>query len=234
MKITILFLSLLFSIGIKAQLKVALNGGVNFNSISWKDKDDINSQSDSSDYTFSSKKGKQGFSVNILFDIHTEENWYLETGIGLSKKGGITEEQTTLLPGNIPFKKTQYFTPTYVQIPLYLVYLPENKKKYKLTAAAGLHIAFGVGGKYESNTTVNNGTLRKVSRNAKFGINSSDEFAKMELGIGTRVGFLMNDNIAFNLSYQRSFINNAPKTIERNGSALFNVIGLTITKFIKR
>jgi hypothetical protein len=234
MKIIIFTIALTFTIGVTAQTKIALNGGVNFNSISWKDKDAINAQSDSSDYTYSSKKGKQGFNVNLLIDIHTEENWYFETGIGLSKKGGITEEQTTLMPGSVAFKKTQYFSPTYLQIPFYLVYLPENKKKYKLTAAAGLHVGFGVGGKYESNTTVNNGTLRKVSRNAKFDINSTDDFAKMEFSFGARVGFLMNDNIAFNLSFQRSFVNNAPKSLERNGTALHNVIGLTITKFIKR
>lgn len=218
----------------QAQVKLALQGGLNLNSISWKDKDDINSQSDSSDYTYSSTKGKQGFHVSLNVLIHTEENWYFETGLGVSKKGGTTQESTIINPGNKTFVRTQFFSPSYLQIPLYITYIPEIRKKYKVTASAGLYLGFGVGGKYESSTIVNNGPTVKVNRKAQFGIDLTDEFAKVEFGYGAKVGFLMSDNICFSAGLQRSFITNAPKVKEQNGSAIHNAIQLSITKFIKR
>jgi hypothetical protein len=217
-----------------AQTKIALTGGLNLNNISWKDKDAGNAQADSSDYTYSSKKSKQGFNIGLLFDIHTEENWYFETGFVISKKGGQTSETTTLSPGSVAFKRTQFFSPTYLQIPLYLLYMQEGNRKYKITAGIGTYLAFGIGGKYESSTNVNNGPLVKVNRKAKFGIDLTDDFAKMDIGLGARVGFLMNDNIMFSLSYQRSALNNAPKVKERDGRASHSVISINLTKYIKR
>ncbi len=217
-----------------AQTKIAVTGGLNFNSISWKDKDGINAQADSSDFTYSSKKSKQGFNIGVLLNFHTEENWYFETGLTISKKGGQTSETTNLTPGSVPFKRSQFFSPTYLQVPLYLLYMPESNKKYKITAGIGGYFGFGVGGKYESSTNINNGPTVKVNRKAKFGIALTDDFAKIDIGVGARVGFLMNDNIMFSLGYQRSVINNAPKVKERDGSALHNVISFNLTKYIKR
>jgi Outer membrane protein beta-barrel domain len=217
-----------------AQTKIALHGGLNFNTIGWKDKDDRNTQSDSIDYTYSSKSGKQGFHVGLSFDIHTEENWYFETGLTITKKGGKTEENTKLTPSGVAFNRTQFFSPTYLQFPFYLLYMPESKKRYKVTAGIGVHLGIGVGGSYESTTTIGSNATVRVSRKAAFGIDLEDDFKPIELGMGAKVGFLMNDNIFFNLSYQRSFINNAPKTKEQFGSAVHNVIGLSIGKYIKR
>jgi Outer membrane protein beta-barrel domain len=219
---------------IVAQTKIALTGGLNLNTISWKDKDDINAVADTSDYTYSSKKGKQGFNLGLLVNFHTEENWYVETGLVVSKKGGQTSETTNLSPGNVAFKRTQFFSPTYLQVPLYLLYMPESNKKYKITAGIGGFFGFGVGGKYESSTNINNGATIKVNRTAKFGIALTDDFAKMDIGLGARVGFLMNDNIMFSLGYQRSVVNNAPKVKERDGRASHNVISFNLTKYIKR
>ena len=214
--------------------KIAIQGGINLNSINWKDNDPTNTQSDSSDYAFTKTSGKQGFHVNLVVDIHTEENYYFETGIGITKKGGKTDETTTLQPGSVNFKRVQYFSPTYIRVPLYLVYMPEIKKKYKFTAGVGAHIAFGVGGKTEKSTTINGGAIKKQNYKAKFGVNSSDDFKSTDIGVGAKIGFIMSDNISFGASYERSIFNNAPKTIERTNNALFSTIGLSITKYIRR
>jgi hypothetical protein len=218
-----------------AQIKLALTGGVNLNTISWKDKDNLNVQSDSSDYTYSSKGQKQGFSVGILLNIKTEENWAFETGLVYTQRGGTTKETVKLTPSNVNFSRTQTFAPSYLQVPLYLLYKPENKKKYKIMAGAGGYFGFGVGGSYNSVTNI--GTVitnTKVDRKTKFGIGLADDFAKMEIGLGAKVAFLMSDNLAFGASIQRSVINNAPKIKDQNGSALYNTIGFTITKYFGR
>jgi hypothetical protein len=232
-KIYFLLLTII-SIQTTAQTKISIQGGINLNSITWKDKDNANVQPDSSDYSYSKTSGNQGYHAGINFLFHTEENWYLETGLWVTKKGGKTEETTKLNPGNTDFKRTQLFSPAYLQIPFYLVYLPEIKKKYKITAGAGIHFGFGVGGNYESSTNINNGATVKVDRKARFGIGLTDDFMKMEIGYGAKLGFVMSDNLFFNLSFQRSLVNNTPKVNERNSSSLHNVIGLSVGKFLKR
>lgn len=235
MKHLILTLSLITTVlTSNAQVKIALTGGLNIASISWKDKDATNTLIDSADYAFGSTKSKQGFNVALLFEIHTEENFYLETGIGLSKKGGETRENIKLTPSGVQFNRTQIFSPTYLQVPAYLIYFPENKRKYKFTAGAGAQIGFGVGGRYQSTTFVGTNPKKQVDQPISYGINLNDQFAKIEIGIGAKVGFIISDNLCFGASYQRSIINNAPKTMEQLGSAIHSVIGFHITKFIKR
>ncbi len=219
------------SINSFAQVKLALTGGLNLNRIAWNDKSPA--LIDSSDFTFNSTGQKQGFNIGLLVNIKTQENWVLETGLVYTQKGGTTKESTTLMPGNINFSKTQTFSPSYLQVPLYLMYKSESRKKYKLISGLGGYISTGVGGKYISLTSVGTTVLNaKADREIKFGNTASNDFAKTEIGVGAKIAFLMSENLAFGASFQRSLINNLPKDKNTNGAALFNTVGLTITKYL--
>jgi hypothetical protein len=233
-KIILFTIALTAYLNIQAQVKLALTGGVNLNSISWKDKDDTNVKTDSSDFKFNSTGQKQGFTVGLLLNIKTEENWVLETGLVYTQKGGTTKESTTLRPTNINFSRTQTFAPAYLQLPLYLMYKSESRKKYKLIMGLGGYIGTGVGGKYNSVTTLGSSTNVKLDRNAKFGTALSDDFFNTEIGVGAKIGFLMSENLAFGVNYQRSISNNIPMINRDFGSAAHNTVSFTITKYVGR
>jgi hypothetical protein len=240
MKKILFILLTILTVQARAQVKIALTGGVNFNTISWKAKTSTVG-SDTSDYAFSETGRKQGFNVGVLVNIHVAQNFFLETGLGYTQKGGTTDENLSFIspgpgpgPGIVPVKRNQYFAPTYMQVPLYLLFLPEFKNKYKITGGAGLHISYGIGGQYYSNTAYSNNTNIVLERDIKFGNSTSDDVRKIEIGYGARIGFLMNDNLEFSFSAQRSFSNNVPTDKSSRGTNRFNTLGLNLVKYIKR
>lgn len=238
MKKILFILFAILTLQTKAQVKIALTGGINFNTMSWK----ANSGtvgSDSSDYAFSETGRKQGFNVGLLVNLHVAQNFYLETGLGYTQKGGTTDENLAIIspgpgPSIVPVKRNQFLAPTYIQVPLYILFLPEMKNKYKITGGAGLHISYGIGGQYYSNTAYSNNTKIVLERDIKFGNSIADDVKKIEIGYGARIGFLMNDNLEFSFSMQRSFSNNVPNEKGSRGTNRFNTIGLNLVKYIKR
>lgn len=234
MKLLLLGIIVLVNLSLHSQIKLAISGGINFNNTALTN--NSNMLPDTADFNFAATGGKQGFNIGLLANIKLVQNWYIETGVSYTKKGGTTEDKALLIGGGggIPYESNTYFTPSYIQVPVYILFLPDTKQKYKFSGGAGVYLGRGIGGEFYKRSNIGATTPIATERNISFGNKITDDFAPIELGAGARVGFLIMDNLEFTVSYQFSILNNIPKDNNKNGRALFRTVGLNIIKYIKK
>ncbi len=152
MRILVLAVSMFLVADTYAQ-NARLQGGLNLANVSVTD----NGRVDDS-------KSLTGFQLGIVGDLHLGSIVYLQPGILYTGKGSKVQEGTA---GNNGYFK-QTFNPTYIEVPVNLVFKTPAIGNTRFFAGAGPYLAVGVGGKVKTEGRNMLGIEYNVERDIEF------------------------------------------------------------------
>lgn len=189
---------------VQAQIEITIRAGGNLTSANLKD---------ASGAKLKDVKFKTGVHAGIQVDVPFVKKLFIQPGLVFSQKGYQYGARGQGLSSD--FK----ISPAYVELPVNLVYKSEMNKG-KFFAGAGPYIAYGIGGKWSSESTVGtsemtssgNGKVEFVKDLGKAHGGNKMVYGKpIDFGANALVGYQFENRVLIQLNGQLGLINNQPK-----------------------
>ena len=152
------------------------------------------------------------FRVNLIVDIPILKKYYLQSGLSLSNKGTLVDEDALTTTNKI----------TYLELPVFFVRKYNLPTLGKLVAGLGGYVANGING------TINYETPSSSNFNyVAFGNNY--DFKKYDGGLSALIGLELDNHLTFNLNYDLGLYNIAPQILINTGTTSIYNREFTVT-----
>ena len=182
MKIVFFFVASVFTLSAFAQ-NPRLQGGLNLANVSVTD----NGRVDEANML-------TGFHLGIVGDFHLGSIVYLQPGILYTGKGSKVQQGE---PGSNGYFK-QTFNPTYIEVPVNLIFKTPSLGNSRFFAGAGPYLAVGVGGQVDTEGRTILGTTYNVERDIEFSDDDPTTLSEEEgagFGIVKRFDYGLNGTV---------------------------------------
>ncbi|WP_343302991.1 porin family protein [Chitinophaga niabensis] len=207
MRIILLFLLVVCTLPVCAQVSIGVIGGYSHATLKASDRQEIYTADIFPPPTPESKYAPK-WHAGLVADIHLIKGFYLQPQVLISKKGAKMEQRAYL--SFITYIGDQKTDLTYLELPVNLVYkMPLGTGK--LVAGAGGYCARGISGKFDdrvSQTTPGNPTYKnEISGKIRFEnkIPAQHEptyfYKKSDHGLNFMAGYEFKNGLIFNASY---------------------------------
>lgn len=187
-----------------AQIAYGIRGGLN----------DANMRFSASGASESSYLGKKNsFHLGIIAEIPISERFWVQPGFYAIGKGFTFFANSMESDGSNTYYTVQEIksNPLYLEAPLQVL-TKINLRKSKITITAGPYIAYGISGKYKSESTTDlydsfgNKIASKKESQDDVSYFSKSEFKRLDFGLGGSVGYEFKKGININLGYEAGLI----------------------------
>lgn len=187
----------------KAQVNMAVRGGLNFASINF--------------YDFKpEKRNLVRLNGGLMLDFPFDDRWSLNTGVGYSGKG--VKHTRTPSTGKIDSFTIRL---NYIELPVSIAYRLTEKESANFIIGAGPYLGYGF-----------NGTITIINRREPLTEHlhkkETDQYKRFDFGMNTNITCEIKHRYGIRLDYSRSISN-----IQRVGKEKNNVLGLSFFWRIK-
>jgi Outer membrane protein beta-barrel domain len=197
MKVIAAFIFLVFTYVSKAQVYLAVRGGLNMSSIKF--------------YDFKpEKRSLVRLTGGLLFDFPFDEKWSVNTGLGYSGKG--VKHSRTPSTGKIDSFTIRL---NYIELPVCIAYRLTEKEQTNFIIGAGLYLGYGFNGTISTNK--GNRIITEHLHKKE-----TDQYKRFDFGMNANIICEISPQYGLRLDYATSISN-----IHRVGKEKNNVLGLS-------
>lgn len=126
---------------------IGLSASAQDSPLTWGVKAGVNLSNSSMDVGGLDKKAKIGFKIGVTADYAITNDFYLQSGLSFTTKGGKIEAKV------LTEKATISINQLYLQLPIMAAYKLEVSPGTKIVINAGPYLAYGIGGKIKIDGT---------------------------------------------------------------------------------
>ncbi len=208
------FLCMLAGMSAFSQVKLGIKGGINFADLKYEPQDQTHGIPDANSLP--------SYHLGVIVDLPLASMLSLQPGVFYTGKG------SKLKYSGDNWDFTQTMNPTYIEVPVNILFKPTIGANTKFYVGAGPYIAKGVGGQvsYDGNLGDISG---HTDHDIKFGNSSDDDLKSTDIGANVLAGFEFSNGLLLGAQYGMSFTNNAPKGENSDTKILRNkVLGISL------
>lgn len=192
-----------------AQVKLGIKGGLNLADLKYEPQDQTHGIPDANSLA--------SYHLGLIVDLPVASMLSIQPGVFYTEKGSKLKYS-----GN-NWDFTEAIKPTYIEVPVNILFKPTIGTNTKFYVGAGPYIAAGVGGEVSYD-----GNLGDISGHSdhdiKFGNDSNDDLKSTDIGGNVLAGFEFSNGLLLGAQYGMSFTNNAAKGENSDSKILRNKV----------